>query len=104
VPSAVTTVDVAAIVDASAAVEPIASPAVAISPIRPGTYAEEDAVVKVAGTVVAVGGAGVGIIIVITPRACGRRSTNGDSNLRATDRNADTDLRASRCRRECQTG
>ena len=101
--AAVTTIDVAVVVAAAGSVEAMASPAVAVAPIGPGAYAEEDAVVEVAGAVITVGSAGVGGVVIVSPFADGR-SANTDADLRAADGDAYSDLRASRCRRKCQTG
>ena len=99
----VMTIDVAVVVAAAGSVEAMASPAVAVAPIGPGAHAEEDAVVEVAGAVITVGGAGIGGVVIVSPFADGR-SANADPDLRAADGDAYSDLRASRCRRKCQTG
>jgi hypothetical protein len=65
----------------------MAAPAVRVAPVGPGTNAEEDAVIKVAGTVVAVRYAGIGCVVVVAPLAPRRRAAN-DSILRAADGNA----------------
>jgi len=96
------TVNIAVIITATTAVEAMTTPAMAIAPVSPGTYAEEDAVVEVAGTVVSVGCASIGGIIVVPPRARRRRTTNRYPNLGPANGHTYPDLRASRCRRERQ--
>jgi hypothetical protein len=86
--AAVMTVDIAMIVTAARAAETIAAPAVVIAPVSPGPYAEEDAVVEVAGAIVAIGCAGVRGVVIVAPPACGRRSAN-NAILRPADGNAD---------------
>jgi hypothetical protein len=81
--AAITAIDIAVVVAATAAVEAITAPAVAIAPVGPGSYAEEDAVVEVAGAVVAIGSAGVGGVVIVAPAANGRGSSNDDGDLRA---------------------
>jgi hypothetical protein len=83
--------------------EAMAAPAVAVAPVGPGTYAEEDAVIEVARTVVPVGCTGVRSVVIVAPLADGR-TTNVNANLRAAYGNPDPDLRAGRCRRDCQAG
>ena len=101
--AAVTTVDVAVVVASTSTVEAMAAPAVAVAPVGPGAYAEEDAVVEVAGPVVAIRGTGVGVVVIVAPGADGGRAADGYSNLRAADGDADTNLRTSRRWRKCQT-
>jgi hypothetical protein len=101
--AAVTAVDVTAIVAATAAVEAIAAPTVTVAPIGPGAYAKEDAVVEVAGTIVAVGSAGVGRVVIVAPGTDGWGTTYNNADLRTADGYANPDLRASRCRHERQT-
>jgi hypothetical protein len=59
--------------------EAMAAPAVCISPVGPGAYAEEDAIVEVAIAVVAVGGAGVWSVVIVAPLADRRGTTEIDA-------------------------
>jgi hypothetical protein len=55
----------AAIVSATAVTEPMAAPAVAITPAGPWAHAQEDAVVEISRPVKAIGCAGVRRIVII---------------------------------------
>jgi hypothetical protein len=100
---AVTPVNIATIVPATAAIKAMTSPAMVVAPVSPRTYAEEDAVVEVAGTVVPVRSASIGSVVVVAPRAGGRRTANPYANLGTADGYTNPDLRTSRRRRERQT-
>ena len=58
------------------------TPTVVIAPVPPGTDAQEDAVIEVAGAIEADRSAGVGCVIVITVGADRRRSADVDGDLR----------------------
>ena len=60
----------------------MATPAVVIAPVPPGTDAQEDAVIEVAGAIEADWRTGVGCVIVITVGADRRRSADVDGDLR----------------------
>ena len=94
--AAATAVDIAVIIPAARATIPVTSPTVVIAPVGPGSYAEEDAVVEVAGAVVAIGRARVRRVVVVAIRAPWRRS--------AADVHANGDLRGCRCGRDSQAG
>lgn len=102
--AAVMTVDITVIVAAAFAMEAPISPAMVVAPIGPGTYAQEDAVVEVARAVVAVGGAGVRGIVIVTPLAGRRRATDVHADVGTADMDAEADLGAGRVGREGQTG
>lgn len=79
----VVAVVVAAAVIPAAAVagEAMSTPAVSVTPVGPGTDAEEDAVVEVAGAVEAHGCAGVGLVVVVAVLADGLNA-DFDDDLR----------------------
>jgi hypothetical protein len=62
------------IASASAAAKAMAAPAVAIAPVGPWAYAQEDAVVEIARAVKAVGRAGIGCIVVVAVITDGRNT------------------------------
>jgi hypothetical protein len=101
-PVIVATIRTIGIASAATAEEAMTAPAVAVAPVGPGTYAEEDAVIEIARAVEAVGRAGIGSVVIVSPLADWRRTAELNANLRDTDGNAD--LRASRCWHKCQTG
>jgi len=79
---ATTTASTAAhVATASTAAKAMPAPAVAVAPVSPWTYAQEDAIVKIARAEVAIGRAGVGRIVVIAIRAYRRRTANPDYEL-----------------------
>lgn len=70
----------AVIVTASRALETMTSPTVVVSPVFPRSNSQEDAIVKISGSVITGGGAGVGRIAVVTIRT-DRRRTYVDCHL-----------------------
>jgi len=71
----------AAIATAAVVVEAMSAPAVAVSPAGPGAHAEEDAVIEVARAIVAIGRAGVGGVVVVSPLADRRWAADADEHL-----------------------
>jgi hypothetical protein len=102
--TAMMTVDIAVIIATATTVEAMTAPAMAISPVSPGTYAEEDAIVEVAVTVVPVGRACIGSVIIVSPLAGGGRTANADANLRTANGDTNPYLSASRRWHDCQAG
>lgn len=96
----VTAVRAIGVASAATAVEAMTAPAVAVAPVGPGTYAEEEAVVEVARTIPSVWCTGVGSVVVVAPLADGGAAYLNAN--RAADANTNADLRASCCRRDRQ--
>ena len=72
----------AVVATAAASTKAMAAPAVAVTPVGPWAYAQKDAVIKVARAVKAIGGAGVGRVVVVAVRADRLNAANADDNLR----------------------
>jgi hypothetical protein len=69
------------IASSPATVEAMATPAVPITPVCPGTYTEENAVIKITRPVITTRGATIWRIAVIAEGTGGRWPTNADRNL-----------------------
>lgn len=75
------------VVSASSAVKAMGAPAMTVAPVMPGTYAEEDSVIEVAGSVEADRRTGVRRIVEVSVGADRRRAA--DDDCRSPDRDGD---------------
>ena len=79
--AATSTSTTAHIASTATAAKAMSAPAVTIAPVGPWTYAQEDAVVKIARAEVAGRRAGVGCVVVVAVRTYRRRTANPDYEL-----------------------
>jgi hypothetical protein len=75
------------VVSSARAIEAMGAPAVAVTPVMPRAYAEEDSVIEIAGSVEADRGAGVRRIVEVSIGADRRRAADDDG--RSADRDGD---------------